>query len=103
MRTFQFTLGYGITPLRGYGRPSAVYPPCQKVGRSLKLVANKATTDSRLIHNHRRKPREKIASTRIGRKGQPVFLCCAGCEAAAKTDPAKTLATVKELKERGND
>ncbi|HUY91566.1 MAG TPA: hypothetical protein VMV10_22690 [Pirellulales bacterium] len=30
--------------------------------------------------------------------GQPVFLCCAGCEDAAKADPEKTLAKAKELK-----
>jgi hypothetical protein len=32
-------------------------------------------------------------------EGQPVFLCCAGCQAAAKADPKKTLAKVKELQE----
>jgi hypothetical protein len=31
-------------------------------------------------------------------KDQPVFLCCKGCEKAAKKDPDKTLAKVKELK-----
>ncbi|HVX14230.1 MAG TPA: efflux RND transporter periplasmic adaptor subunit [Pirellulales bacterium] len=30
-------------------------------------------------------------------EGQPVFLCCEGCEDAAKTDPKKTVAKVKEL------
>jgi|SRR5215469_10840080 len=30
-------------------------------------------------------------------EGQPVFLCCAGCQAAAKAEPKKTLAKVKEL------
>lgn len=30
-------------------------------------------------------------------QGQPVFLCCAGCQDAAKADPKKTLAKVKEL------
>lgn len=30
--------------------------------------------------------------------GQPVFLCCAGCEKAAKAHPRETLAKVKELK-----
>jgi multidrug efflux pump subunit AcrA (membrane-fusion protein) len=33
-------------------------------------------------------------------KGQPVFLCCAGCEDEAKEDPDKTLATVEKLKAR---
>lgn len=32
--------------------------------------------------------------------GQPVFLCCKGCEGKAKADPAKTLRTVAELKAR---
>jgi hypothetical protein len=32
--------------------------------------------------------------------GQPVFLCCKGCQKAAFKDPAKTLARVKELKEK---
>ena len=31
-------------------------------------------------------------------KDQPVFLCCKGCEKAAKKDPDKTLAKVKELR-----
>jgi hypothetical protein len=31
-------------------------------------------------------------------KDQPVFLCCKGCEKAAKKDADKTLATVKKLK-----
>lgn len=30
-------------------------------------------------------------------EGQPVFLCCEGCQDAAKADPKKTLAKVKEL------
>ncbi len=35
-------------------------------------------------------------------KGQPVFLCCKGCEKEAKADPDKTLAKVKELKKQGD-
>jgi hypothetical protein len=31
-------------------------------------------------------------------KGQPVFLCCKGCEKTAQADPDKTLAKVEELK-----
>lgn len=31
-------------------------------------------------------------------KGQPVFLCCKACEEHARSNPAQTLATVKELK-----
>lgn len=31
-------------------------------------------------------------------EGQPVFLCCAGCQDSAKADTKKTLAKVKELK-----
>jgi hypothetical protein len=31
-------------------------------------------------------------------KGQPVFLCCAGCEDQAKDDEDRTLAKVKKLK-----
>jgi outer membrane murein-binding lipoprotein Lpp len=31
-------------------------------------------------------------------KGQPVFLCCDGCEKKALADPDKTLAKVEELK-----
>lgn len=33
-------------------------------------------------------------------KGQPVFLCCKGCKEEALADPDKTLAKVKELKEK---
>jgi hypothetical protein len=36
-------------------------------------------------------------------KDQPVFICCKGCEKAAKADPDKTLATVKKLKETSAD
>ncbi len=32
--------------------------------------------------------------------GEPVFLCCDGCEETAKGDPAKTLAKVAELKKK---
>jgi hypothetical protein len=31
-------------------------------------------------------------------KDQPVFVCCKGCEKAAKADPDETLDTVKKLK-----
>ena len=31
-------------------------------------------------------------------KGQPVFICCKGCKAAAERDPDKTLAKLAELK-----
>lgn len=34
-------------------------------------------------------------------KGQPVFLCCKGCEDKAKADPDKTLAQVEKLKAKG--
>jgi hypothetical protein len=33
-------------------------------------------------------------------KGQPVFLCCAGCKRKAEADPDKTLARVEELKSK---
>lgn len=32
--------------------------------------------------------------------GQPVFLCCKGCQKAAQADPSKTLAIVKELQQK---
>jgi len=35
---------------------------------------------------------------KITLKGQPVFLCCPGCEDEAKKDPDKTLKTIAELK-----
>jgi uncharacterized protein (TIGR03000 family) len=37
---------------------------------------------------------------KITLKGQPVFLCCKGCVETAQADPDKTLAKVKELKEK---
>jgi hypothetical protein len=33
--------------------------------------------------------------------GQPVFLCCAGCETKAKAHADRTLARVQQLKEKG--
>lgn len=36
-------------------------------------------------------------------KGQPVFLCCKECVDKAQADPDKTLAKVKELKEKGGE
>ena len=33
-------------------------------------------------------------------EGQPVFLCCKNCEKKARAHPEKTLARVKELKEK---
>jgi Cu/Ag efflux protein CusF len=35
--------------------------------------------------------------------GQPVFLCCDGCEGQALANPAKTLARVKELTNKSRD
>jgi len=35
---------------------------------------------------------------KITLKGQPVFLCCAGCEDRAKADPDKTLEKVRKIK-----
>jgi hypothetical protein len=32
--------------------------------------------------------------------GQTVFLCCKGCKNDAESEPAKTLAKVKELRQR---
>jgi hypothetical protein len=37
---------------------------------------------------------------RIMVKGEPVFLCCEGCEKKALADPDKTLAKVEELKKK---
>jgi uncharacterized protein (TIGR03000 family) len=39
---------------------------------------------------------------KITLKGQPVFLCCKDCREKAEADPDKTLAKVKELKERAS-
>jgi hypothetical protein len=33
-------------------------------------------------------------------KGEPVFICCKSCKKEAEADPEKTLAKVKELKEK---
>jgi hypothetical protein len=33
-------------------------------------------------------------------KDQPVFLCCKGCQKKALADPDKTLAKVKELRDK---
>jgi hypothetical protein len=33
-------------------------------------------------------------------KGEPVFICCKGCKKEAEANPDKTLAKVKELKEK---
>jgi nitrous oxide reductase accessory protein NosL len=40
------------------------------------------------------------APVKIEVEGQPVFLCCNHCEERARKDPGKTLARVKELKEK---
>jgi membrane fusion protein, copper/silver efflux system len=40
------------------------------------------------------------APAKLTLKGQPVFLCCEGCEDQAKDDEERTLARVKELKAR---
>jgi hypothetical protein len=34
-------------------------------------------------------------------KGQPVFLCCKGCEAEAKSHPDETLQKLAQLMARG--
>jgi hypothetical protein len=43
---------------------------------------------------------EMGAPIKIMVKDQPVFLCCKGCEKKALKDPDKTLAKVKELKDK---
>jgi hypothetical protein len=40
------------------------------------------------------------APVKITVKGQPVFLCCKNCIKQAEKDPDKTLAKLKELKEK---
>lgn len=35
-------------------------------------------------------------------KGEPVFICCKGCEKHALKDPDKTLAKAKELREKNS-
>ena len=40
------------------------------------------------------------APVKLEIKGQPVFLCCAGCKRRAEADSDKTLAKVEELKNR---
>jgi hypothetical protein len=43
---------------------------------------------------------EMGAPVKVMVKGQPVFLCCKSCQKKALADPDKTLAKVKELKEK---
>jgi hypothetical protein len=43
---------------------------------------------------------EMGAPVKVMVKDQPVFLCCKSCRKKALADPDKTLAKVKELKER---
>jgi hypothetical protein len=38
------------------------------------------------------------APVKLSIKGQPVFLCCAGCKRKAEADPDKTLAKLEEHK-----
>lgn len=38
------------------------------------------------------------APIKLDIEGQPVFICCKGCQKKALADPAKTLATLRELK-----
>lgn len=38
------------------------------------------------------------APVKVMIEGEPVFLCCAGCEESALADPEKTLASVQKLK-----
>jgi len=41
------------------------------------------------------------APIRLEVSGEPVYLCCKGCVAKAKADPAGTLAVVEALKKAG--
>lgn len=41
---------------------------------------------------------EMAVPVKLTIKGQPVFLCCKGCQKKALADPDKTLERVKELK-----
>ena len=71
-------------------------------------LAKLSTPDRRQAEAQRVCPIQKNRLGSMGRpvkvvlKGQPVFLCCKGCEAEAKADPDKTLATVERLKKGGD-
>ncbi|HVA49644.1 MAG TPA: efflux RND transporter periplasmic adaptor subunit [Pirellulales bacterium] len=108
-----------VTKLRG-GRPAsgdAAKAPTPAPSRPAKndpdarikgALAKLSPEDRKLAEEQRFCPVEE--ENRLGSMGkpvkllidgQPVFLCCAGCEEGAKADPKKALAKVKDLKERG--
>jgi multidrug efflux pump subunit AcrA (membrane-fusion protein) len=84
--------------------------PTTPEDQDLKVKANLAklsTPDRQLAEAQKLCP---IQGNRLGSMGppvkvvldgQPVFLCCKGCEADARKDPARTLAEVERLKKAG--
>jgi Cu(I)/Ag(I) efflux system membrane fusion protein len=88
--------------------PLAVRPSTQEDEEANARVnlAKLSTPDRRLAEAQKVCP---VRGTRLGSMGrpvevvldgEPVFLCCTGCEEEAKADPVKTLAAVEGLKKR---
>ncbi len=72
-------------------------------GKLKSALAKLSPEDRKLAEAQRLCPVLKSRLGSMGRpvklllNGQPVFLCCKGCEAEARARPEKTLATVREL------
>jgi Cu(I)/Ag(I) efflux system membrane fusion protein len=92
----------------GAGRPSAGRSSLEEDEAAVVLanLAKLSSADRKLAEAQMDCP---VLGTRLGTmglpvkvilKGQPVFLCCKGCERRARADPDKTLAEVERLKAR---
>lgn len=98
--------GAGAAPGTNRATVSTVRPttPQDEEAQARANLAKLSTPDRRLAEAQKFCP---VRGTRLGSmgvpieillEGQPIFLCCAGCEAEARSDPAKTLHAVQELK-----
>ena len=95
--------GSGFVPMS----PSVIVDPTMLTGSSPSLVSRKAlrAVFQALIDAQgwcAVSTEERLGSMgtpiKLEIKGQPVFLCCKGCQKTAEADPDKTLAKVEELK-----
>lgn len=92
-------------PTKKDSGPPAV--PAEKLAKVEANLAKLSAEDRRLAQAQKYCPVQDKLLGSMGKpvklllKGQPVFLCCAGCEDDAKENPDKTLATVEKLKAKG--
>jgi Cu(I)/Ag(I) efflux system membrane fusion protein len=101
--------GTGGAPASGSSTPLAVRPstPEDEEANARANLAKLSTPDRRLAEAQKLCPVRGTPLGSMGRPvevvldGEPVFLCCTGCEEEAKAHSDKTLSAVEALKKKG--